>query len=137
MSLRKPLRKPCFLQLRLSNLLHPRSFLPLPRPLKSLARLVTKGGGRKWQKVRRLTKAGPSQRTKVRARKPLSRRRGPIWLSPRLWPKRRRLLILPSSHWLAKKTLPQQRLTLGFFSFSLCIFSLGSFFLSLYLFLSG
>ena len=110
---------------------------PPPEATKEPGKVGDQGRGRKWQKVRRLTKAGPSQRTKVRARKPLSRRRGPIWLSPRLWPKRRRLLILPSSHWLAKKTLPQQRFTLGFFSFSLCIFSLGSFFLSLYLFLSG
>ena len=101
---------------------------PPPEATKEPGKVGDQGRGRKWQKVRRLTKAGPSQRTKVR---------GPIWLSPRLWPKRRRLLILPSSHWLAKKTLPQQRFTLGFFSFSLCIFSLGYFFLSLYLFLSG
>ena len=64
-SLRQPLRKPPLLQLRLSSLFLPRSFFPFPRPLKSLARLVTKVEGQRWPRVRRLTRPKPGQRIKA------------------------------------------------------------------------
>ena len=55
------------------------------------------------------------QRRKVRARKSLSRQWSLSRPSLKLWPKRRRPLILLFLHWSAKKTLPRRRLSLGFF----------------------
>ena len=111
----------------------PSQVIPLPsEATKEPGKAGDQGRGWRWSKVRKLTRVGPDQMTKARARKPLSRQRSLSWSSLRPWPKRRRPLILPSSRWLANKTLPQRRLSLGFLSLPFCIFSLRSFFLSLY-----
>ena len=115
----------------------PSQVVPLPsEAIKEPSKAGDQGKGWRWSKVRKLTRAGLGQMTKARARKPLSRQRSPSWSSLRPCPKRRRPLILSSSHWSAKKTLPQRRLSLRFLSLPFCIFSLRSFFLSLYFFFS-
>ena len=113
----------------------PSQAVPLPsEATKEPGKASDQGRGWRRSKVRKLTRAGLGQMTKARARKPLSRQRSLSWSSLGPWPRRRRSLILPSSRRSTKKTLPQRRLSLGFLFLPFCIFSLGSFFLSLYFF---
>ena len=115
-------------QLPLSSFQAPKPLLTLLRPPKGLERLVTKARGWKWLRAR---KRKLYQRLRAQqlteARKLLPRQRGPSLSSFTLWPRKRRsawarLLILLSPGQLAKNTLLQPRLSLGFFFFHFFFF---------------
>ena len=121
----------------------PPHFQAIPSPLeatKEPSKAGDQGRGPEVAKGKEADQAGPSQRTKARARSPLSRQRSSNWSSPKPWPRRRRLLIFPSSYWSAKKTLPLARAQLRvFFFLFLFVFSAQdlSFFLCTFFFLLG
>ena len=121
--------------------------LPPPETSKRPGKVGDQGQGWKWLRVRRLARVELSQKIRAKARrlklcqrpraqrltkarKLLPRQRSPSQSNLTPWPRRRRppqarRLILLSPGQLAKKILPQPRLSLGFFSYS-------SFFLYIY-----